>query len=283
MGAFNLDFGGKQMILRPEKYINVIKIPIVDVEMIDILMAKEPKQLMDSAFNSLVKKPTFMLNGGLFGMVNGVTLSTTMDEGKLLRKDVFSNFGFYTSKDGNFGFDDLENHFKDFLGGSPSLVVNGKIQLDTKGLDDGFLNGRHPRTAIGMNKEYLYLVVVDGRRLWAKGMTCKELAIFMLQLGCINAINLDGGGSTRLCKNVSGKLKPVNQPTENRAVDNFLCIYLKQNNKKTVIASKLNIRVSPKNGAVVGAYTKNEIVNVQEIKDGWARTDKGWVCEDYLV
>ena len=39
------------------------------------------------------------------------------------------------------------------------------------------------------------LVMVDGRRSNSDGMTCRALAQFMLEQGCIQAYNLDGGNS----------------------------------------------------------------------------------------
>jgi exopolysaccharide biosynthesis protein len=57
--------------------------------------------------------------------------------------------------------------------------------------------GRAPRTAIGWNKDSIYLVVVDGRqRSLSVGMSLPELADYMAHLGCEEAMNLDGGGST---------------------------------------------------------------------------------------
>jgi hypothetical protein len=56
---------------------------------------------------------------------------------------------------------------------------------------------RQPRTAIGFNSRYLFMVVVDGRVPWhSLGMTFPELAALMRQLGCTEAMNLDGGGSS---------------------------------------------------------------------------------------
>ena len=55
---------------------------------------------------------------------------------------------------------------------------------------------RHPRTAIGWNNRYFYLVTVDGRQpRLSVGMTLKELAGYLISLGCREAMNLDGGGS----------------------------------------------------------------------------------------
>lgn len=77
------------------------------------------------------------------------------------------------------------------LGGGPSLVVGGRPQAWHG------VRLRHPRTAIGWNRDYIYLVVVDGRQLsLSLGMTLPELSDYMVKLGCEEAINLDGGGST---------------------------------------------------------------------------------------
>ena len=57
---------------------------------------------------------------------------------------------------------------------------------------------RHPRTAMGWNEKYFYLVQIDGRqRDLSMGMTLAELSRFLLeQLHCTDAMNLDGGGSS---------------------------------------------------------------------------------------
>jgi hypothetical protein len=76
------------------------------------------------------------------------------------------------------------------IGGGPTLVVDGKPREWTG------LRMRHPRTAIGWNQDYVFLVEVDGRQLrLSAGMTLPELAGYMVKLGCTEAVNLDGGGS----------------------------------------------------------------------------------------
>jgi len=80
------------------------------------------------------------------------------------------------------------------VGGGPALVQSGKL-MRWKDL----LQVRHPRTAIGWNDDYIFLVVVDGRQLEVSiGMTLPELAEYMLKLGCKEALNFDGGGSATL-------------------------------------------------------------------------------------
>ncbi len=71
----------------------------------------------------------------------------------------------------------------------------------------------HPRTAIGLDSEgrYVTLVVVDGRRKGdSEGVKEYELAELMLELGCSDALNLDGGGSSTML--ARGRL--LNRPSE---------------------------------------------------------------------
>ena len=61
---------------------------------------------------------------------------------------------------------------------------------------------RHPRSAIGWNTTHLFLVTVDGRQPGlSMGMKLAELGEFMLDLGCTDAMNLDGGKSAQMWMN----------------------------------------------------------------------------------
>lgn len=78
----------------------------------------------------------------------------------------------------------------------------------------------HPRTAIGVDRSgmVMWLVVVDGRqRQFSEGMNVHELGRQMLELGCWDAMNMDGGGSSVMGL-VSGKegLRVVNSPSDRR-------------------------------------------------------------------
>jgi hypothetical protein len=99
------------------------------------------------------------------------------------------------------------------IGGGPCLLREGTIKIDAveEGLAAGFAEHKHPRTAIGRTKDDdLWLVAVDGRQETGDGMTLVELAQLMLSLGCVDAMNLDGGGSTTM--NVLGVT--VNRPSD---------------------------------------------------------------------
>ena len=99
------------------------------------------------------------------------------------------------------------------IGGGPLLVHAGKEQQWPAQKGSTHPLPRHPRTALGFNARYLFLVEVDGRQKELSiGMTVAELASFMKNLGCTEAMNLDGGGSSTFWLN--GKV--VNSPSDKR-------------------------------------------------------------------
>lgn len=76
----------------------------------------------------------------------------------------------------------------------------------------------HPRTAIGIDRNgiVMWLVVVDGRQeQYSEGMSVYELGRLMLDLGCWNAMNMDGGGSSIMgLVEAGGRLGVVNSPSD---------------------------------------------------------------------
>jgi exopolysaccharide biosynthesis protein len=76
--------------------------------------------------------------------------------------------------------------------------------------DSDITDGRHPRAAIGIDETRLIAVASEGRAPDEAGLTLGELARLMAGLGALEAINLDGGGSTSLV--AGGRL--VNRPRE---------------------------------------------------------------------
>ena len=98
---------------------------------------------------------------------------------------------------------------KHIISGGPYLVKHGEVYVDMTAQKLNAIGGRNPRTAVGYTSaDSFILVTVDGREGRSVGMTLMELANFMKSIGCINAINLDGGGSTVMY--VNGKV--VNNP-----------------------------------------------------------------------
>ena len=83
------------------------------------------------------------------------------------------------------------------VSGGPYLLKEGEIFIDAAEQKLNSIAGRNPRTAIGYTKDnVMIMVTVDGRKEGTSGVTLKELAQIMNDLGCYEAINLDGGSST---------------------------------------------------------------------------------------
>ena len=102
---------------------------------------------------------------------------------------------------------------EDIVTTGPMLLVGGECEPVKK---DGFNTARHPRTAVGRRADgTVVLVVADGRNELAAGLTMAELQQVMAALGCRDAINLDGGGSTTMV--VRGAV--VNHPSDNGQFD----------------------------------------------------------------
>lgn len=83
------------------------------------------------------------------------------------------------------------------ISGGPYLIKNGDIYVDMTAQKLASIGGRNPRTAIGYTRDnHLIMLTADGREGSSIGLTLTELANLMKEFGCINAMNLDGGGST---------------------------------------------------------------------------------------
>lgn len=111
---------------------------------------------------------------------------------------------------------------KEVVGGHPTLLDDGQV-VGSPG--DPLCTNRHPRTALGISQDRrtLIVLVVDGRRSGAAGMTCDELAFVLAAEGASDAVNMDGGGSSTMV--VNGQVK--NQPSDGspRVVGNHLAFF----------------------------------------------------------
>ncbi len=118
------------------------------------------------------------------------------------------------------------------LGGGPQLIKAGKVAITDKQekMAPGFATDRHPRTAIAkLESGQLLLVTVDGRQPGVSaGMTLEMLAELLLELGAVEAMNLDGGGSTTMVIHNKVVNRPSDQSGE-RPVSDAILIFPKPN------------------------------------------------------
>ena len=119
----------------------------------------------------------------------------------------------------------------DMVGGVPQLIRNGKIEItwEQEKAGKSFVETRHPRTAVAKLKDGKFLMVtVDGRQPGTSvGVNLQELAEMLLEFSAIDAMNLDGGGSTTMF--VGGKV--INQPSDKegeRKVSDAILVFPRQ-------------------------------------------------------
>lgn len=97
------------------------------------------------------------------------------------------------------------------IGGSALLVVDGQVQNSSDA-------AVHPRTAIGTKADgTVIMAVIDGRQPgFSEGVTLTELAVIMKEMGAVNALNLDGGGSATFLARLPGETsrKVMNSPSD---------------------------------------------------------------------
>ena len=117
------------------------------------------------------------------------------------------------------------------------LITNGQLDYSDE--------AAAPRTAIGITADgKIIFYTIDGRQSgYSYGVRKETLARRLLELGCVEAINLDGGGSTSLGGVLPGttNFKVLNSPSDGglRSCANFF--FLKKNNAPDGIPYILNV------------------------------------------
>jgi len=102
----------------------------------------------------------------------------------------------------------------------PMVLYDGKVSADNTMVDDthyytnyecwdesGVYSAHPDRSAVGVTADgKIVLFICDGRIDASQGAYMKELGPIMKSLGCVHAMNLDGGGSTGMWVNGAGMI-----------------------------------------------------------------------------
>lgn len=203
-------------VFNPEGYpdVTVAKMPKKFTGRIDFAPCEEPRQTLANFYKAQEVKPNILTNGGFFNMSNGETVFDYMNEGILLVDDPNTVVGMGIRQDNQLVWGTLaDGNWRDFIAAYPPLIKDGIIVNSSLGAE---LNYRARRTVLGYNDDNYFLACVEG-----SGLTFSQLRFMCLAVGMTHAINLDGGGSTKML--VDGK----NQTSilYNRAVDNVVAFY----------------------------------------------------------
>lgn len=109
--------------------------------------------------------------------------------------------------------------YPNIMTAGPLLIWHDTLQYMRD--DRTFVTNRHNRTALGIRPDgTTLLLVADGRfKHNAEGLSLPELERIMLWLGCSDAINIDGGGSSTMYVKGRPDNGVVNYPSDNRRHD----------------------------------------------------------------
>jgi murein DD-endopeptidase MepM/ murein hydrolase activator NlpD len=218
-------------------YVRIAEISKDEIKKIDFDVCKQPTETLGSYYNRQTQKPDLIVNAGFFNMQNGEPCFNYISDGKVVNEYVYFKWGIGVVGGTDISFGEMsEKAWTGWISGYPNLLFDGK-KLDTTLVN--VLNYKARRTMLGFNDTTIYFVCVEN-----PGMKFDEMQNLMLDIGCKYAINLDGGGSTKMLH----KGKSVTKNATNRAVDNVIAVYL---NGNTQTAPK-------KIDVIYQAYAKNK-------------------------
>lgn len=201
-------------------YVKVVEVPNEEIEKIDLCMCEQPKETLGSFYSRQDTKPDVLINAGFFATTTGASCFNIVDDGEVFSEHEKYKWGMGITaehKKLQYGSIAMNSYYKfvDFLSGYPNLVDNGVACSPWTFATE--INYNAYRSMIGYNDTTTFFVTVG-----SPGMQFTKMAQLMIGIGCKYAINLDGGGSSRLM--VEGEV--VNTPSENRAVDSVFALWL---------------------------------------------------------
>lgn len=174
------------------------------------------------------------VNADFFTMTSGEPEGVFVKDGIILKETMLVGknfFGIYKNGTAVIGneesFIECKQDLLTAVGGRSRLVRNGRLDLEEIGTDPV----RHPRTAVGIKADgTVILTVVDGRQPgYSQGFDLYKLACYMQKLGAMDALNLDGGGSSTFAIRIPGTddIRMVNRTSdgeERECADSLLIV-----------------------------------------------------------
>ena len=203
----------------PNAGLYIAKIKFSDIEKLDFVKLNDPYESLQSYYNRTTKKPDILINGGLYTLSTGKNILSFKDEGEEQNyTGDFEGFGIKEDTPNKVFFcNSKEPSAKDFMSAFPVLIRDGKRTTSDEWGNATEINYPAARQAIGYDDEYLYILTTDNKCYFSSLQDVFE------NLGVKYAINLDGGGSVKRMEYG----ETVNQPSENRAIDNAFQVFMK--------------------------------------------------------
>lgn len=234
--------------MKPITYKNLTIVPIPTEKIRRVGIVQLNGLTMGEWYARQEDKPDAMINGSLWDSKGAI--GTIWKDGKLMRNEG-GGFGIGEVGSGWAFGEPWEQRWTDYITGTPALIRAGKATGDHMPLERDEI-ARTRRSAICGAGLIFYMVT-------GKNLTLAEFTTQLQEFGMYQAINLDGGGSSRLM--VGGEA--INDPTDNRRCPNAVAVWLvKENDEKEEGESKMkSIYLSPstqENNVGAGSYGTEE-------------------------
>jgi len=173
------------------------------------------------------------VNASFFNIKTGQSVNWIKENGTTKDTSVINNGRYSTHQEGIFAFEGSDGLIlkRDTSMGKiwensvvmPNVIESGPLLLlrgQRQPLKDNAFNmNRHPRTCVCITEDEILLLTADGRSGEAYGLSLVELTEILLALGCKDALNFDGGGSTTMYIRDAGETGVVNMPCDNKTFD----------------------------------------------------------------
>jgi len=185
----------------------------------------------------------------------------------------------------------MKEQIAEAVGGfGTTLIKDGKIVVAH---NDSYTKDRAPRTAVGITRTgKVVLMVLDGRQEpYSCGGSMQEIAQILFEAGCVDAVNLDGGGSTTFVAKQQGEeeLAVINRPSDGAARSVSTSLMMVSTAPSSTAFDHANL-VSAYNYATVGTSVQLTPVgisatgNVTDLPEGytWEVSNTRWasITED---
>ncbi len=162
------------------------------------------------------------------------------------------------------------------MGGGPALVVGGMVQSYPE--SDEFATTKHPRTAVGVTANGdTWFLVADGRQTQSAGIGLNDLGALMKRWGCVEALNLDGGGSSAI--NLFGVT--LNKPSA--GAERLVANGVVWKRDSVVVGRPFDL---------VSVFGEDGTVQLRAVRDGaaivgdkvvWTAQGAGWIDQDGVL
>jgi exopolysaccharide biosynthesis protein len=215
------------------QYISIVEIG--KKSKLKFALAYQPKELIKLDSIAQINKAIAGINGTFFDIKNGGSVDYLRVNNQLINPSRINKSGFraehqkgaIVTKDKKIKIQQWngDEHWEDNLLAKDVMISGPVLRVDNQDAllaHDVFNYALAPRSMIGIKADgAVLLVAIDGRLPEAKGVSIFEEQQLMKWLGCVDALNLDGGGSTTLYLKNGKENEILNHPSDNKTFDHL--------------------------------------------------------------